>query len=200
MLVNNTRLINTPVYSVQTGAPIGFVSNPIVDPDSLKIIAFQLGGPLVNQSPASILDVTSIREYSDIGMIIDDIDELVAPDDIIKIQEVLALNFDLVNLKVKTRKGSKLGRIIDFTVTPEDFVIQQIIVQRPAIKALVDPELVISRKEIVEITDYEVIVKDEEKVLKSRAEKEDFIPNFVNPFREKQPGFAPADTEKPNEQ
>ena len=32
-------------------------------------------------------------------------------------------------------------------------------------------------------TDYKIIVKDEEKVLKRRAEKEDFIPNFVNPFR-----------------
>ena len=29
--------------------------------------------------------------------------------------------------------------------------------------------------------------------IKKKAEKEDFVPNFVNPFREKQPGFAPAD-------
>ena len=51
------------------------------------------------------------------------------------------------------------------------------------IKRFVDPELIISRKEIIEITDYKIIVKDEEKTLKSRAAKEDFIPNFVNPFR-----------------
>ena len=34
----------------------------------------------------------------------------------------------------------------------------------------------------------------EEKV---KAEKEDFVPNFVNPFREQQPGFAPADMKTP---
>ena len=126
-------------------------------------------------------------------MVIDNIEELVAPDDVIKIQKVLELNFDLINLKVKTKKGTKLGHLVDYTVTSEDFIVQQIIVKRPLVKALVDPELTISRKEIVEITDYEVIIKDEEKTLKARAEKEDFVPNFVNPFREQ--GFAPAKTE-----
>ena len=51
------------------------------------------------------------------------------------------------------------------------------------------------------LEDYEgcekVIVKDEEKTIKKKAETEDFVPNFVNPFREQQPGFAPADTKTP---
>ena len=41
------------------------------------------------------------------------------------------------------------------------------------------------------------ILGDEEKVIKAKAEKENFVPNFVNPFRDSQPGFAPADTETP---
>ena len=54
-----------------------------------------------------------------------------------------------------------------------------------------DPELTIPRTEIVEITDYKIIVKDEEKTIKDRAENEDFIPNFVNPFRN-QENLTPA--------
>ena len=196
MLVYNSKLIGTPVLSVQTGAPVGFIKSSIVEPNSLKILAFRLDGPLMAKNPTNLLDVSSIREYSDLGIVIDSIEELVAPDDVIKIQKVLELNFDLLGLKVETKKHSKLGKVADFTVTPEDFVVQQIVVQRPAVKALIDPELIISRKEIVEVTDYKVIVKDEEKVLKDRAENEDFVPNFVNPFREKQPGFAPADFKK----
>ena len=132
----------------------------------------------------------------DPSVVIDNIDELVAPDDIIKIAKVLELNFNLIGLKVETKKGSKLGKVSDYTVTSDDFIIQQLIVKRPAIKSFIDPELTIHRKEIVEITDYKVVVKDEEKVLKKKAEKEDFVPNFVNPFREKQPGFAPADVKE----
>ena len=193
MLISYSRLIGAPILSIQAGGPIATIKNAIVDPDNLKILGFHLEGPLLDHADTTILDVRSIREYSQLGMVIDNIEELVAPDDVIKIQKILELNFDLINLKVKTKKGTKLGHLIDYTVTSEDFVVQQIIVKRPLVKALVDPELTISRKEIVEITDYEVIVKDEEKVLKARAEKEDFVPNFVNPFREQ--GFAPAKTE-----
>ena len=192
MLVMNSRIIGTPFLSIQAGGPIATIKSAIIDPNDLKILGFYLEGPLVNRAEARILDVRSIREYSQLGMVIDNIEELVAPDDIIKIQNVLELNFDLINLKVRTKKGTKLGHIIDYTLTSEDFIVQQIIVKRPLVKAFIDPELTISRKEIVEITDYEVIIKDEEKVLKARAEKEDFVPNFVNPFREQ--GFTPAKT------
>lgn len=195
----NSRLISAPVLSVQAGGPIGKITSTIIDPNDLKIIAFRLEGPLVNRQQ-NLLDVRSIREYSNYGFVIDDIDELIGPDDVIKISDILKLNFDLLNLKVETKKGNKLGKVQDFTVTSEDFIVQQIIVKRPAVKALIDPELTISRKEIVEITDYKVIIKDEEKVLKQKAEKEDFVPNFVNPFRESQPGFAPADTKNPDAQ
>lgn len=194
MLVTNSHLIGTPILSIQAGGPIATIKSAIVDPNDLKILGFYLEGPLLNGTDATILDVRSIREYSHLGMVIDNIEELVAPDDVIRIQNVLELNFDLINLKVRTKKGTKLGHLIDYTVTSEDFIVQQIIVKRPLVKAFVDPELTISRKEIVEITDYEVIIKDEEKTLKARAEKEDFVPNFVNPFREQ--GFAPAETEK----
>lgn len=196
MLVAANKLIGTPILSMQAGGAIGRIIDFIVDPDTLKIIAFRLEGPVINRN-SNILDVSSVREYSNFGMVIDDTDELVAPDDVVKISKILELNFSLIGLKVETKKGSKLGKIINFTVTSEDFTVQQLIVKRPAIKSFIDPELTIHRKEIVEITDYKVIVKDEEKILKEKAAKEDFVPNFVNPFREQQPDFAPAGTKTP---
>ena len=196
MLVTNSRLINTPVLSVQAGGIIAYVSSTIVNPNDLKVIAFRLTGPLINQSQADILDVQSIREYSSLGIVIDDIDELVADDDVVKISKILELNFDLLNLKVETKKGSKLGHVLDFTVTDEDFVVQQIIVKRPLVKSFLDPELTISRKEIVEITDYKVIIKDEEKTIKKKAAKEEFVPNFVNPFRQSKQELSPIKTEE----
>ena len=193
MLVTNSHIIGTPILSIQSGSTVGTISEPIIDPDTLKIIAFKLTGPLVGSN--NILDTRSIREYSQLGMVIDDIDELVSADDVIKISNVLALNFNRIGLKVETKKHSKLGKISGYTLTPDDYTIQQIIVHRPIMKALVDPELTISRKEIVEITDYKVIVKDEEKTLKSRAENEDFIPNFVNPFRKQEVDYNPSETD-----
>ena len=194
MLITASNLINTNVLSLQSSGPIGFVAEPIIDPDSLKIIAFRLSGPLVNNAE-NILDAKSIREYSKLGMVIDSSDELVSSADVIHIDKILKLNFSLIGLKVETKKGTKLGKVIDYTVTDDNFTVKQLIVKRPLIKSFSDSELTIPRTEIVEITDYKIIVKDEEKVIRARAEKEDFIPNFVNPFRKSELSPSPAKTD-----
>ena len=147
-------------------------------------------------SCGNILDAKSVREYSNIGLVIDSADELVSDTDVVKIKEVLELNFNLIGLKVETKKGSKLGKIIDFTVAEDNFSVQQLIVKRPAIKSFLDSELVIPRAEITEVTDYKVIVKDEEKIIKERAMKEDFVPNFVNPFRKTEPARSSTKSNK----
>ncbi len=182
MLVYANRLIGTPILSMQAAAPVGQIYEPIVDPDSLKIIAFYLVGSLVDRN-ANILDVKSVREYSVMGMVVDSADEFVGREDVIRIEKVVKLNFSLVGLKVETKKGTKLGRVVDFTITSEDFMVQQIIVKRPLVKSFLDPELIIPRREIVEVTDEKLIVKDEEDAIKRKAETTEFIPNFVNPFR-----------------
>ena len=193
MLVYNSRLIGTSVLSVQASGPIGRIISSIIDPDNLQIIAFRLEGPGVDRRQ-NILDTRSIREYSKYGIVIDTADELMADGEVVRISEVLGLNFNLIGLKVEAKKGSNLGKVIDFTLTPDDFVTQQLIVKRPAIKSFIDPELTIPRQEIIEVTDYKIIVKNEEKVIKKLASKEEFVPNFVNPFRSQD--FAPADSDE----
>lgn len=189
MLVLNSKLIAMPVLSVQDSGRIGTLSTSIIEPDSLKIIAFRVRGA-TNDEGGNILDTRSVREYSELGVVIDGPGELVSDSDVIKIEKVLALNFNLLGLKVESRKGSKLGRIIDFAVTTDNFSVQQIIVKRPTLKSFLDPELTIPRSEIVEVTDDKIIVRDEEKTIKERAMNEDFVPNFVNPFRKTEPAHS----------
>ena len=196
MLVTASRLIGTQILNMQSVGPIGTIAEIVTDPNSLKIVAFRISGSAINRR-SNILAVSSIREYSRYGMVIDSIDELVADDDIVKISKILELNFSLTGLKVETKKGGKLGTVTDFAVTSNDFIIQQIIVKRPIFKSFLDPELVIARREIAEVTDTKVIVKDDEKTIRAKATTENFVPNFVNPFRKSEQDLAPADTETP---
>lgn len=188
MLVNASRLINCPVLSLHVGNRIATVNAVVVDPNDLKIIAFRVEGPLVGNDTGEILPVNSIREFSRLGIIVDSIDEFVAPDDIVKIRDILKLNFELNGLKVETKSKSKLGKVSDYTVDPSDWHIQQLIVQRPLIKSFLDPELTISRNQIVDVNDYTITVKEETEKPKAKATKTDFNPSFINPFRE--PDFA----------
>lgn len=196
MLISGERLIGVPILSVQETGLVARTERPIIEPESLKIIGFVVAGAMVQEK--NILDISSVREFSRAGMVIDAMDELVEPEEVIKIKRVLELNFELVGLKVETKKGSKLGRVTGFVATDNDFMIQQIIVRRPAIKALIDPELTIPRSEILEIDDYKIIVKDEEKMIRAKAEAE-FVQNFVNPFRKSEPDFAPVQNQSPDE-
>lgn len=198
MLISNSRLTGCPILSLHLGGPIGITNEPIIDPAKLQIIAFTATGPeLGNGENGDILDLRSIREYSSAGMIIDSIDEMVNRTDVIKIDKVMSLNFHLIGLPVKTKKGTKLGKITSFTIDANTFTVQQLIVQRPALKSFLDPELIINRSEIVEVNDNAIIIKDEQKTVKKTATEPEFTPNFVNPFRS-EPDFAPADNQTPD--
>lgn len=193
MLINTSRLINYPILSLHIGGRVATVTEVIIDPDSLKVIACRVEGPLVGKEVGDILPMTSVREFSRLGMIIDSTDELVEADEIVRIRDVLALNFNLVGLKVETKKGTKLGKVTDSTISPDNWQIQQLIVQRPLIKSFIDPELTISRSQIIEVDDYKVTVKDGEEKIKEEV-RPDFSPNFINPFRE--PDFASESNSK----
>ena len=185
MLLNSNRLLNYPVLSLHLGGPIGVVKEVIINPNDLKIMALRVDGPQTGDGEhGDLLNVSNIREFSNLGIIIDSIDDLVSDGDVVKLDEVIKLNFDVIGLNVKTKKGNKLGKVFDYTFNPESMLITQFIVKRPLLKAFLDPELVIGRSEIKEINDYELIVKDEEEKIKKDIKKQDFVPNFVNPFRE----------------
>lgn len=202
MLINSSKLQGTPVLSLQAGGTIAWTDAPIISPDDLKIIGFKLRGGVATNSNENILDIRSVREFSPIGMIVDSEDDFVGRDDVLTIKKVLDLDFTLTGLKVESKKGHKLGKVIGFTCTDNDFIVQQIIVQRPTLKSFLDPELIIPRSEIVEINDYKIIVKDEEKKIRQKVETTDFIPNYVNPFRGRtvEPDYAPVQTKTPDEQ
>ena len=190
-----------PVMSLQTGSAIGWVKKAYLDSDNLKIAVLELQGPLIGKSSEKYLDVKSIREYSEYGFIVDSAEDLFDVVDVQKLRRIVDLDYDIIGLKVISSRKSHLGRIKDYTVTSDDLMLQQLVVQRPTWKSFLDSELLIPRKEIVEVNNKSVIVKDDEKTIRAKSE-EDFVPNYVNPFRKKpaESEFAPARSQNPDEE
>ncbi len=191
MLINGSHLAGCPVLSLHVGGAIAHVSDIIIDPNDLKIIGFQVSGPLVRGDVGDVLLADSIREFSRAGMIVDSIDEFVDGEEVIRIRDVLKLNFSLLDLKVVSESKTKLGKVTDYVVDSNHWSVHQIIVQRPFIKALLDPELIIARSEIIEVNDYQIIVKDEHSKFQQTtpsARSANPVSDFVNPFRK--PDFA----------
>lgn len=199
MLITGSKLVGVDVLSLHLGGPIARTVEPVIDPNGLKVVAFTLTGPQVGGENGDILETKSVREYAEMGMIVDSVDELVKREDVIRLGEVMKLNFRLVGMKVESRSGKKLGKVEDYTVDSLSFQIMQIIVKRPAFKGFLDPELTIGRSQIVEIDDYRIVVKDADAKKLKKASSKDFVPNFVNPFRQ-EPSFVPARSQSPGEE
>ena len=113
MLMNGSSLLNYPVLSLHVGGPIARTSRPIIDPHSLKIIAYEiLPTDLLDEEAGNILETRDIREFSNIGMIVDSGDCFVNRGDVIKLDKIIELNFDLVGLKVETKKEQNSEKLL----------------------------------------------------------------------------------------
>ena len=182
MLIERSKLLIYPILSLHTASRIAEVKGLVIDPNFLKVVAFEIDA--VSSRQRLFLETSSVREFSKMGMIVDSDEEFIEKDDVIKLKETIDLGFSLDNMKVVSKKKAMLGRIEDFIINTEDFQIMQLIVKRPIYKALIDPELVIGRSDIHEINDREIVVKSEEGTIMKKSGTLDFVPNFVNPFKD----------------
>lgn len=180
MLLAGSRLINAPVMGLQTGAELARTSRPIINPANLEIVAYELEGPLLDVHP-SLLRIADVREFSEIGVIVDSSDEFVSPDDIIKLGEIYKLHFTVDDKTVVDEKRHKLGKVTGYTIDTGGFLIQQLNVKRPLLKSLNDAELLIHRTQITEINDRQIIVREQATIPEPVAQS--VRTAYVNPFR-----------------
>ena len=129
MLVTSDRFLNMPVMSLQTGSEIGRTAQEIIDPRNLSIVAYEIKGKTLDQHP-SLLRIADVREIGPLGMIVDSSDELVSPSDIISLKQIYEINFSLANKSVIDEKKRKIGHVIGYTLTADNFIIQQLRVRR----------------------------------------------------------------------
>lgn len=180
MLLAGSRLLNTPVMGLQTGSELARTRRAVIDPTNLEVVAYEVEGPLLDQQP-SLLRIADVREFSTIGFIIDSSDEFVAPEDIIKLNQIYSLHFTLEGMHVIDEKKHKLGKVSGYIIETGGFLIQQLNVRRPLLKSLSDSELLVHRTQITEINDKAIIVHSRPTTPEpvSQAVKT----AYINPFR-----------------
>lgn len=183
MLLSGSQIVDTPVMSLQTGRELARITTAIINPHNLSVIAYEISGTQLDHHP-SYLRVADIREIGQLGIIVDSSDEFLEPDDIINDKSIYELEFKLEGKSVSDDHKTKIGKVVDYTVDIDSFVIQQIAVKRPLLKSLTDDELLIHRGQIVEVTDDIIIIKSGE--IKEPA---NVTPSrhYVNPFRNTNP-------------
>lgn len=180
MLLPINRLLNCPIMSLQTGAELARISEPIIDPRKMTIIAFYVEGKALDQHP-SILHISDIRELSDIGMIIDDSDKLMSSEGLVRLQEIIDFKFHLLGIQVIDERHHKLGKVSDYAIEPESYTIQQIYTEQSLLKSFSTVSNVVHRSQIVSVTNEHIIVSSP--TVPAGAHEAKVTSGFVNPFR-----------------
>jgi uncharacterized protein YrrD len=185
MLILSKSILNVPIMSLQTGTRLGTSGMPIINPATLTIMAFFVNDSGITQGEQDVLMTNDVREVGQMGIIIDAIDDLSPLSDLVRLQEIVALGFDVMGLNVIDEEKSKLGRVVDYSFDPTTFTIHKLYLKPPLLKRFQTHTTQISRRQIIEVNNNAIIVRSA--TMKEQAQDKITSGEFINPFRTPQP-------------
>ena len=144
--------------SLRTGQQVATTTKVIINPNNLKIEGFYCADRFKHKE--LILLYQDIREVIPQGIVINDHDVLAEPEDLVRLKDILQLDFQLLGKQVVTLSKQRLGKVTDFATEIETMYIQKIYVSQGLLKGLTHGNLGIDRNQINEITDKKIIVND----------------------------------------
>ncbi len=158
MLLLSETIISKPILSLRTGGQVAQVYDFLINPDNFKVEGFYCHDRLSKDE--LILLYQDIRNVIGQGLIVNDHDVLSHPDILIRLQDIIKLNFQLIGKPVITVSKQKVGKVKDFALDSETFYVQKIYVGQSLIKSLNSSQLSVDRSQIVEVTDNKIVIND----------------------------------------
>jgi len=158
MLRLSESLLNRPVMSLRTGQPVATAIEPIINPNNLKIEGFYCSDRFSKDE--LILLYQDIRDVIPQGFIIDDHDVLTAPEELVRLKNIMDTDYKLIGKPVVTVNKQRVGKVSDYATEIETMYIQKIYVTQGVLKSLTGGTLGVERNQINEVTDRRVIINE----------------------------------------
>lgn len=158
MLQLSKDLTNRAVLSLRTGGPIATAIEPIINPNNLKIEGFYCTDRF-NKKTLVLLQ-QDIRDSLPQGLVVNDHDVLAFPEELVRLKNILELQFKLIDKPVVTTSKTKLGKVSDYAADSESLYIQKLYVSQSLIKSFSGGQLSVDRNQIIEITNHKIVVQE----------------------------------------
>lgn len=158
MLQLSDSLLNRPVMSLRTGGRVATTTGPLLNPNNLKIEGFYCQDAFSKDT--LILLYQDIRDLIPQGFVVNDHDVLADPDELVRLKELLKLNFDLMGKPVVTTDKQKVGKVTDYATEITTMYIQKLYVSQSMLKSFSGGNLGIDRTQIVEITPNKIVINE----------------------------------------
>jgi sporulation protein YlmC with PRC-barrel domain len=158
MMQLSGMIVNRPVLSLRTGTQVAVALAPIINPNNLKIEAFYCQDNIDRKQ--LILVAQDVRDVMAQGIVINDHDVLTEESELVRLQDLMHINFSLLGKPVVTASKQKIGKVVDYAVEVESLYIQKLYVSQSLFKNFGGGSLGIDRSQIIEINDRTIIVSD----------------------------------------
>ena len=157
MLRTSNAFYAKAILSLRNGGRIGTAIIPIINPDNLRIEGWRSSS--LHDQGEHILPTMEIRDIIPKGLVVNDVDALTIPEDMVRLEPIIKIGFNLLGKRVVTTNKRRLGKVADFSVNTE-YYIQKIYVSQSLLKGLNATPLIIDRSAIVEVTDKKIVIKE----------------------------------------
>lgn len=158
MLQLSAALLNKNVMSLRTGQPIASVTAAIFNPNNLKIEGFYCQDRF--DKSELVLLYQDIREVLPMGYVVNDHEVLVDPSELVRLKDVLEINYELIGKPVQTISKHKIGKVSDYATETETMYVQKLYVSQSIFKSLTGGSLSIDRTQINEITPKRIVINE----------------------------------------
>ncbi len=158
MLQLSASLLKRSVLSLRTGSPVATVKAPIINPNNLKIEGFYCEDRFSKKHV--VLLYQDIRDILPQGFVVNDHDALVEAEDLVRLKEIMELNFDLIGKQVVTVDKQKVGKVSDYATDTTTMFVQKIYVSRSLLQSLSTGTLSVDRSQINEITPRRIVINE----------------------------------------
>lgn len=138
--------------------PVATVTAPIINPNNLKIEGFYCQDRF--DKNLLVLLYQDIRDILPQGYVVNDHDVLSDPDDLVRLKDVIKLDFELIGKPVVTLSKEKVGKVSDYAADTETMYVQKIYISQSILKSLTGGSLSIDRTQINEITPRRIIINE----------------------------------------
>lgn len=158
MLQLSSIYYNRPVLSLRSGGVIGQAFSPLINPDNLRIEGWYAKES--GQKGTNIIPISEVRDIISKGIVVDDHSSITKAEDLVRLQKIIDLRFELIGQNVFTERKKKIGRVQDYATDTDTNMIQKLYLNQNFLKALTSQQLIIDRQQIIEINNKGIVVRE----------------------------------------
>jgi uncharacterized protein YrrD len=159
MLISAVELKGGEIISLESGASIGEIREPIVDPENGRVLAFDVGTGFL--AKRLILSANDIIEWQRNSLIVYGMNVLVEPTEVKRVLDLIKKRFKLIGKRATTQKGLALGRVSDIYIDTTTGMVAKYNLSHHILISFLDEGRIIPANMVVKIDNKKgVIFKD----------------------------------------